>query len=160
LSLSTSNSYIRNGRTGVNRLDLPLVTVGGSTPDITKRPKVGEDNVTTGNVNLYNERLYTKASLRILLSDTSADIMNLPGIDTTKPAIQLEGDWIATPPYAGYTVGGNTALTGGTGQPPVARSLGSMTTTTTAATTTSSTSISVNAVPAVFQQSLTVKDAT
>ena len=43
---------------------------------------------------LYNERLFTKASIRILLSDTAADITNIPGVTATAP-IQLTGDWRA-----------------------------------------------------------------
>ena len=74
------NGFLRNGPTGVSpgtgakRLTLPLTApgVGGTNVDIVRRPPVGED--VTGI--LYNERLYTKTSIRILLSDTSADIMN------------------------------------------------------------------------------------
>src|SRR5262249_53428648 len=136
-----------SGGGGTSGPDLPLVTVGGSTPDITKRPKVGEDNATTGNVNLYNERLYTKSSLRILLSDTSADITNLPGIDNSKPPIKLDGDWATTPPFAGYAVGANT--------PPVARSLGGLglIVKTSGSTSSGSTTISIQAttpVPGIF----------
>ena len=76
-SLSTYNSWIRNGRTGAKPLNLPLITVGGSNPDLIRRPPAGRD---VANNAALNERLFTKASLRILLSDTAADITNLPGI--------------------------------------------------------------------------------
>ena len=115
-SLSTYNTWIRNGRTGAKALNLPLLTVGGSNPDLIRRPPVGED--ATNNV-LYNERLYTKASIRILLSDLAADIQNLPGIDTTRTPVQLDGDWRAAPPNNGvaYNAGLGTDAT----HPPIAR---------------------------------------
>jgi Tfp pilus assembly protein PilX len=56
ISLSTYNSYIRNGRTGAKPLNLPLLTVGGTNPDLIRRPPTGED---VANNILYNERLYT-----------------------------------------------------------------------------------------------------
>ena len=90
VSLSTYNSWIRNGATGAKALNLPLVTVGGTNADLIRRPLVGE---TTTNPVLYNERMYTKASLRIMLSDTAADITALPGIVT---ATQPSCCWTAT----------------------------------------------------------------
>ncbi len=57
ISLSTYNSWIRNGRTGAKTLNLPLITVGGSNPDLIRRPPVGED---TANPILFNERLFTQ----------------------------------------------------------------------------------------------------
>ncbi len=118
MSLSTSNGYIRNGRTGAKALNLPLVTVGGSTPDVTKRPKVNEDN---DNANLFNERLFSKASLRILLSDTAADIMSLPTVDQTVQPILLDGDWLTAAP-AGYGAISSS-------RPPIALTPGLITTT-------------------------------
>jgi hypothetical protein len=99
--------------------------------------------------------MYTKASLRILLSDTAADITGLPGIDTTKAPVLLDGDWatVAMAP-AGYTVSATN--------PPIARSLGPQfaATTTTLATAAGDTTISVTAVPAMFlKPQLTLKDA-
>src|SRR5581483_6939713 len=86
LSIGTYNLYIRNGRTGAKPLNLPLITVGGTNPDLVRRPPPNED---VANPVLYNERLYTKASLRILLSDTAADILGLPGVTSTPP-VQLD----------------------------------------------------------------------
>ena len=67
ISLSTYNGNLRNGTTGAKRLDLPLITAGGSNPDLVKRPAAGED---TSNALLYGQRSLTQASVRILLSDT------------------------------------------------------------------------------------------
>ena len=61
ISLSTYNSYIRNGRTGAKALNLPLITVGGTNPDLIKRPVANED---VDKPILYGERMYTKSSLR------------------------------------------------------------------------------------------------
>ena len=44
------------------------------------------------NAVLFSERLFTKASLRILLSDTAADITSLPTVTGTAPVL-LDGDW-------------------------------------------------------------------
>lgn len=90
LSVGTYNSWIRNGRTGANRLELPLITAGGSNPALVQRPLPTED---VTNPNLLNERLFAKASIRILLSDTPADITNLPTVTSTAPVF-LDGDWL------------------------------------------------------------------
>jgi hypothetical protein len=137
VSLGTSNGYIRNGRTGAKALNLALITAGGSNPDLVQRPGVNEN---TTNAARYNERLYTKASLRILLSDKSSDITNLPGLDTSKSPISLE-DWSAPP--AGITT-----------TPGVARSYGPFATTVTTTLATvaaASGTITVNGVPADFK---------
>jgi hypothetical protein len=116
------NGFLRNGATGAKKLSLPLTApgVGGTNADLIRRPLAGED--TTGI--LYNERLYTKASLRILLSDTAADITGLPGISAGAP-ISLETNWnIAANLPAGYgPIGIN--------RPPIALSPGALTATTT-----------------------------
>ncbi len=125
VSLSAYNSWIRNGRTGAKALNLPLLTVGGTNPDLIRRPPVGEN---TSNPVLYNERLFSKASIRILLSDTAPDITNLPTVTSTAP-ILLDNDWKASAP-AGVTQDAT--------HPAVARSLG-------AASTTLSSNISANA---------------
>ena len=94
------NGYLRNGATGAKKLSLPLTApgVGGTNADIVRRPVAGEDPLGI----LYNEQLFTKASLRILLSDTAADITTIPGITATAP-VYLDGNW-NTPFVAG--VGG------------------------------------------------------
>ena len=89
--------------------------------DVVRRPLAGEDV----NGILYNERLFTKASMRILLSDTAADITNIPGVTATAP-ISLETNWnIAANLPAGY---GPITLSSGAvpaiNRPPVALSPG------------------------------------
>ncbi len=153
VSLTSYNSYIRNGRTGAKALNLPLLTVGGSNPDLIRRPLTTE---TVGSV-LYNERLFSKAGLRILLSDTAADITNLPGVTNTAP-VQLDGNWNTTPPNNGTAYGpvDNT-------HPPIARSLGQTAAlVTNAATAATDTTISVAAVTGIFANptTLAIKDLT
>src|SRR5215471_13989631 len=69
--------------TGAKQLNLGIVTMGsGSTQsiDLIRRSNSGEAADITG------ERYYAQASLRVLLSDDPADIMNLPCIDgSTQP---------------------------------------------------------------------------
>ena len=96
LSIGTYNGYIRNGRTGAKRLDLPLVSYGALPIDLIRRPVpptpcpvtvLAEDDC---KLDVYQQRYYSQASLRILLSDTAADIQspNMPQI--TGSAISLE----------------------------------------------------------------------
>ncbi|MGE3276497.1 MAG: hypothetical protein AB7O67_15395 [Vicinamibacterales bacterium] len=95
LSIGTYNGYLRNGRTGARRLDLPLITIGGTPVDLIKRPVAGEEPLVTG------QRMFSQASVRVLLSDTAADITSLPGISGGAP-VQLGR--LAVSPIAGYTV--------------------------------------------------------
>jgi hypothetical protein len=123
VSLSIYNGHIRNGRTGAKSLKLPLITAGGSNPDLVRRPATADENVTKAT--LFASRYFSRASVRILLSDTAADILNLPGVTPTAPVL-LDGNWNAAPP-AGY---GPVAAN----RPPVALSVGSATTALTTAT--------------------------
>lgn len=149
ISLSTYNGYIRNGRTGAKALNLPLLTFGGVNNDLVRRP-VKNENV--DNVTLYGERFYTKASLRILLSDTVADITDLPGLDTAKQPILLDGNWNAAAPNNGIAYGPINAS-----HPPIATSPGPQTATTSGATAAGATSIGVVNIPAFYQTpSLTI----
>ena len=119
----------RHWREGL-KLPLVMTAVGGTNADLVRRPPAGED------VNaplLFGERLYGKVSLRILLSDTAADITNLPTVTATAPvrlgdevAGGLTNDWnqLGNQP-AGY--GPVDAL----GHPPIARSPGLQTIATT-----------------------------
>jgi hypothetical protein len=142
------NGYLLNGPfgvtppaggTGAKRLNLPLTApgIGGTNVDIIRRPPLGEPVLSV----LYNERLANKTSIRILLSDTAADIINMPGIAPGAP-IQLDGDWRAAAPFAGY-VG-----------VPIARSMGQLgtLTTTTAAVAAGAVTIPVAAMPVMFQK--------
>jgi hypothetical protein len=117
-SLSTYNSWIRNGRTGAKPLNLPLITVGGTNPDLVRRPVANENNA---NPVLFGERLFTKASLRILLSDTVADITGLPTVTATAPVL-LSGNWRTAAPNNGTAYGPVDAT-----HPPIARSPGTTT---------------------------------
>ena len=83
LSIGTYNGYIRNGRTGAKRLDLPLVSYGALPIDLIRRPVpptpcpvtvLAEDDC---KLDVYQQRYYSQASLRILLSDTAADISRI-----------------------------------------------------------------------------------
>jgi hypothetical protein len=86
LSVGTYNGYIRNGRTGAKRLDLPLVSAGATPVDLIRRPPAGED---TSAPLIYQQRYYSMASLRIILSDTAADITGLPTVTADTP-VSLE----------------------------------------------------------------------
>lgn len=114
LSTGTYNSNLLNGRTGARRLDLPVAMFAEDLPvenrgpiALIRRPQVGED---TARPNLLAERFFSLASLRILLSDTAADITNLPTVTGTAP--------VALGITEPYTVGGVANL------PPFAQALG------------------------------------
>jgi hypothetical protein len=76
ISYGTAAGWIRNGRTGARRLDLPIVSDGAEPVDLIRRPPVGED-VTSA---IARQRFYNMATMRVLLSDTAADITSLPGV--------------------------------------------------------------------------------
>lgn len=146
ISLTTYNGYLRNGATGARALNLPLISASGENVDLVRRPPVGE-NAT--NPTLLAERMYSRAALRIMLSDTAADIMNLPGVVTTTPPVSLDGNWITTPPNNGlgtYTVNAT--------HPPVAMSRGLVTAQMTAANVNPKAAATINltaAVPAAWR---------
>ena len=144
ISLSAYNGYIRNGRTGARALHLPLITMGASNIELVRRPAVNED---VANLPLFAERYYQKVSLRILLSDTAADITDLPGIDGATPPVLLDGNWNAAVPDNGTPYGPIDAS-----HPPIARSPGLVTASLTAATAAGNgLTLSVAAVPSYFQ---------
>ena len=72
LSLTTYNGNILNGDTGAKPLTLPFAGGGAAPVEIIRRPPAGEDPTSI----LGQSRLYNQASVRILLSDSTA---NLPG---------------------------------------------------------------------------------
>jgi len=127
ISLSSYNGNIRNGRTGARALNLPLVTMGATNSDLVRRPPVNED---ISNAQLFAERFFSQMSVRILLSDTAADITSLPTVTQTAPVL-LDGNWSATAP-AGY--GPVDAA-----HPPIARTMAPYTATLSAAVTTGTT---------------------
>ena len=121
LSLGTTNynSYIRTGLTGARALELPLVSDGAAPVDIIRRPNPLAPDPAT----LRPQRYYNLASLRILLSDTAAEITALP--DTVGAPVSLEAATLpaaaGTWPLAassgnaalGYRSANNTPLLGG-----------------------------------------------
>ena len=116
LSVGTYNGYIRNGRTGARRLDLPLVSAGAEAIDLIRRPPANED---TAAPLVYQQRYFSQASLRILLSDTKADITGLPTVTSSDPLSLEAGGVYGTAPVATSLGTGNyksalgTSLLGG-----------------------------------------------
>jgi hypothetical protein len=146
LSLSTYNGYLRNGRTGAKPLNLALIAMGpGATSlDLIRRPPINEHVV---NADLFGERYYKKVSLRILLSDTVADLTSLPTVDNTAPPVLLDGNWNITVPNNGTAYGPIDAS-----HPPIARSPGLNTVNLSAAAAAgNNVTLTVASVPAYFR---------
>ncbi len=101
VSVGTSNGWLKNGRTGARRLDLPIVSDGASPMDLVRRPPVGE--VTSSAVG--RQRFFNMATLRILLSDQPADLTTLPDVVWTAGVspVRLAGA-ISVTPRAGLTL--------------------------------------------------------
>lgn len=69
ISTVTFNSFIVNGLTGAVKLQLPFVSSSkAGAIDIIRRPQASDTTL------LSNSRLYTEASIRILIADTQADL--------------------------------------------------------------------------------------
>ena len=94
LSHGTYQDNIRNGDTGAKLLSLPLVADldNSGAPDaepieLIRRPAQGsnENAGTTAQRNVYSQRFFALASVRILLSDTAAEITSLPTVTATAP---------------------------------------------------------------------------
>jgi hypothetical protein len=99
LSSVTYNHNLANGRTGVRLLQLPLVSFGATPIDLIRRSVPNED---VANPQVLQQRFFSMASVRILLSDTAADITNLPTVTATAPIP------LGTAEPAGYVVGPGT----------------------------------------------------
>ena len=102
LSMGTYKGNIRNRATGAKELKLPLVSAGAQPIDLIRRPaKNSNENV--ANPLVFGQRYFSQASVRILLSDTAADILSLPTVTATAP-IQLGylGQTPGVYPVAGY----------------------------------------------------------
>jgi hypothetical protein len=97
LTTGVYNNNLVNGRTGARRLDLPVVRFGATPIDLIRRPVPNED---TAQPLVLSQRFYSLASLRILLSDTAADLLALPGVTADAP-VPLGN--LAVTPVAGYT---------------------------------------------------------
>jgi hypothetical protein len=93
LSLGVYNGNLRNGRTGARTLTLPFVTLGATPIDLIRRGIPGEQAV------ILDQRYFAMASLRILLSDTAAEITGLPTVTGVAP-VQLGN--LALNPVPGY----------------------------------------------------------
>jgi hypothetical protein len=104
ISQTDYNSNLRNGQgsafplksTGASQLNLGVVTIGkGATQsiDLIRRPAQGES------ASITNERYFAQASLRVLLSDNPADIMNQNCVDQTTQPFDLS--YLTTPPGVG-----------------------------------------------------------
>jgi hypothetical protein len=102
ISRGLYNSFIRNGDTGARRLDLPIVDVSaGTTPiDLIKRPRAGDPS---GAGTPFQERFFRLASIRVLLSDTAAEITGLPSVDNTVAPVNLAA---LVPNAGGYAATG------------------------------------------------------
>ena len=123
LSTGTYKSNIRNGTTGAKRLDLPLVADldNNGQPDaqpieLIRRPAQGPPFENATNPIVYMQRYFAQASLRILLSDTAAEIQSLPTVLPPPSApVALFGP-LAVDNYFGYLPAAPTAT-----QPPLGR---------------------------------------
>ncbi len=88
ISMKTYNGNIRNGTTGVRRMDLPIATAGGTPIEIIRRPLANEEVDKPG---VYGERNFAFASMHILLSDTPGEITTLPYVSTNAAPVHLSG---------------------------------------------------------------------
>jgi hypothetical protein len=104
LSMGTYNGWIRNGRTGARRLDLPIVSDGARPVDIIRRPAAGSGELATSPIG--RQRFYNMSTLRILLSDTRAELMapNLPGAVGVPMPLQGTLNIVAGEVIAGTTL--------------------------------------------------------
>jgi hypothetical protein len=84
VSTGTYSNRIRNGATGAKRLDLPLVTDGALPVDLIRRPSLTTPDTQV----VLDQRFFSMASLRILLSDRPEDITNLQTV-TNAPPVNL-----------------------------------------------------------------------
>lgn len=100
LSEVTYHTNIRTQATGAKELRLPLVSAGARPIDLIRRPVV-LSNENTANAVVFGQRYFAQASLRILLSDRSTDITDLPGIVAGAPVD------LANLAASGYVVAAN-----------------------------------------------------
>jgi hypothetical protein len=91
LSMGTYNGWIRNGRTGARRLDLPVVSDGARTVDLIRRPPAApvEDPASA----VGRQRFFNMATIRVLLSDSPGEItaLNTPANNVPGTPIPLQG---------------------------------------------------------------------
>jgi Tfp pilus assembly protein PilX len=124
ISLGATNyaGNLRNGATGATALNLGIVLLGSGTTqpvDMIRRPLP----TALESAAVLNLRYYAQASLKVLLSDNSADITSLPCIDTSTPPFDLStmampiASWAGT--AATLKTKMNTNNTAGFNTPPV-----------------------------------------
>jgi hypothetical protein len=96
ISTSTYNGSVVNGATGAKALTLPFVNSSLKPIEIVRRPRVGEDPISS----VGESRLYNLAQVRVLLSDDPAE---LPGGAGDSDNVQLAntGTYSAGVPVAG-----------------------------------------------------------
>lgn len=120
LSTGAYNGNIRNGRTGARAIQLGIVRDGATPIDLIRRPNPLAPDPQT----ILDQRYFRTASLRILLSDTAADITALQGIQGSAPVdlstlVPLAGGYTgpviarAGNAAAGYRVPNGTVLVRG-----------------------------------------------
>jgi hypothetical protein len=101
-AFATMASGVYNGNIGVKETGVKVINVAIATPSIGGqeidliRPPVQNETATAQGTAKFDERYFSKASLRILLSDydsngtcVASDIMNYPTIVTATPPIDL-----------------------------------------------------------------------
>jgi hypothetical protein len=124
ISLGATNyaGNLRNGATGADALNLGIVLLGNGTTqpiDMIRRPLSNGLESTA----VLNLRYFAQASLKILLSDNSSDITNLPCIDTTTAPFDLSTMAMPVASWAGTAATlktkMNTNNTAGYNTPPV-----------------------------------------
>ncbi|MGD0567201.1 MAG: PilX N-terminal domain-containing pilus assembly protein [Candidatus Sulfotelmatobacter sp.] len=93
ISTNTFNSFAINGLTGATTLNLPFVQASNVGPiEIIRRPTPGDSQL------LASSRLYNKATIRILLADTLADLHPDRGAGSLDVNdVQLTGSMATTP---------------------------------------------------------------
>ncbi|HWZ98451.1 MAG TPA: hypothetical protein VN025_11890 [Candidatus Dormibacteraeota bacterium] len=124
VSLGSTNyaGNLRSGSTGATPLNLGIVILGNGTTqpvDLIRRPVAGES------AGITNLRYFAQASFKVLLSDNSNDIMNLPCIDGSVQPFDLSkiaapiANWPATGPANALYTAMNTHNAAGLNTPPV-----------------------------------------
>lgn len=114
LAKGTYNSYIGATETNVKPVNLSITLNPGAYPiDLIRRPVQNEN---TANPNVYSQRYYSQASMRILLSDNSADLSSLPCVDSsTAPTLLALPSASGSPtlggPFGGVPVAESGAVT-------------------------------------------------
>ena len=100
LSVTTYAGWIRNGATGTKKLNLALALAGGTPIAMIQRPPTNPPGPIEDPAGIVGSaRFQNQASLRILLSDQTASIMNLPAIDSTVQPFPLDDTLIHGAPY-------------------------------------------------------------